>query len=303
MNRKFDYTEQIESYLEGRMSGDEVKAFEAILQTDPTLKAEFQLQKDIVNSLKEYRKAELKSRLDQVNVGSYSGNLTGLKIAFTAAISAAVGLGVYYFVNQEPDNSLSQSQIEEKIENTTNEVGSLAETSPDEVDTKEIIPIEEVEKTEIASKPKSKSVEAKEDNKKETSSNTGSHITVVTPKVIETFEGDEAEETITEIEAPKNKLEEEITSEELSTVEIESKGDNSNSFHYKFYNDKLYLYGDFKNIPYEIIEFNTVSGKSLYLYYQDSYYYLESNQMEMTPLPKIHEEKLIEELDSLRLKK
>src|SRR5690606_35623661 len=129
-------------------------------------------------------------------------------------------------------------------------------------------------------------------------------LTVITPSVIESYESDEVlDENETEIDAPKNKLENKIAEESLSAVEIKSDGEYANTFHYKFYNSKLYLYGDFKNIPYEIIEFNTVSGKSLYLYYQGSFYYLELNQMEVSPLQKINEVKLIEELDSLRVKK
>ncbi len=305
MNRKFDYTAQIESYLEGNMSADEMKSFEATLQTDPALNAEFQLQQDVISSLKEYRKAELKSRLDQVNVGSYSGNLTGLKVAFTAAITAAVGLGVYYFAVQEPDQITSQIQIEENIEAPIAELESLSENYPGETATEALIPLEEAERIDKVSKAPSEEKEIKETPVKEEAApaNVSSHINVVTPNVIESFEGDHIEESDTELEAPKNKLEESFVSEKLSTVEVESKAGNTNSFHYKFYNNKLYLYGDFKNIPYEIIEFNTVSGKSLYLYYQGSYYYLELNQMEMTPLPKINEEKLVEELDSLRIKK
>ena len=307
MSRKFDYTAQIENYLEGNMSGDEMKAFEASLQTDPALKAEFQLQQDIVNSLKAYRKAELKSRLDQVNVGSYSGNLTGLKIAFTAAITAAVGLGVYYIATQEPDNTTSEIQLEEKIEISPLQIESAPENAPTKTNAEHIIPLEEVEKIEETAKAPSETLEAKKPEEakvaEKSPSKTEKTVEVVKPKVIEHFEDEHPEESNTTLEAPKNKLEESVVADGLSTVEIESKGDHTNSFHYKFYNNKLYLYGDFKNIPYEIIEFNTVSGKSLYLYYQGSYYYLELNQMEMTPLPKINEEKLIEELDSLRIKK
>jgi len=303
MNRNFDYTAQIENYLEGKMSGEEMKAFEENLQTDPELKAEFQLQQDIVNSLKAYRKAELKSRLDQVNVGSYGGNLTGLKIAFTTAITAAVGLGIYYFASQEPDNTANKVHLEETIDIPALEMETLPQSEPAEIRAEEIVPLEEVEVSETTTGAHLEEAKTETASENEIASNAGAKVNVITPKVIESFEGDQLEENSTEIEAPKNKLEEGVGSEGLSTVEIENKDDNSNSFHYKFYNNKFYLYGDFKNIPYEIIEFNTVSGKSLYLYYQGSYYYLELNQMEMTPLPQINEEKLIEELDSLRVKK
>src|SRR5699024_6314417 len=126
-------------------------------------------------------------------------------------------------------------------------------------------------------------------------------IKVDPPTPIEDFEN--VDETGTTIKVPENTLAKASSEPEVTAVEIESKEDERHTFHYKFYNNKLYLYGDFKNIPYEIIELNTISGKSLYLYYKDSFYYLESNQMEVSPLQQIKDEKLIEELDSLRVNK
>lgn len=303
MNKKFDYTAQIENYLEGKMSGEEMKSFESSLQKDPTLNAEFQLQKDIVNSLKEFRKAELKARLDQVNVGSYSGVSTGLKVALTVALSASIGLGIYYFSNDDTalENEIKTKQAEESIVPAI-ENPSLEEPSKTIEDESNSIE----EGNGFESNESSTTIEGNEKDlaKNEKSATKEEVVTVITPTVIESFENDEMlEENETEIEVPINKLENKTEEESLSAVEIESEGEYANTFHYKFYNSKLYLYGDFKNIPYELIEFNTVSGKSLYLYYQGSFYYLELNQMEVSPLQKINEEKLIEELDSLRVKK
>ena len=304
MNKKFDYTAQIEKYLEGGMSGEEMKSFESSLLKDPALKAEFQLQKDIVSSLKEFRKAELKARLDQINVGSYSGGIsTGLKIALTAALTASVGLGIYYFSNEEPvvENTTIE-QVEEKAEPEFEEPSIAANTPAEKDETAEIIenktdalqPSEEKDEN-VTNELKNLGEEEKSSEKEP--------INIVTPSVIDKFDDKAFDENIKEIEVPENKLENKVDSEGVSAVEIETDGDYKNTFHYKFYNSKLYLYGDFKNIPYEIIEFNTVSGKSLYLYYQGNFYYLELNQMEVTPLQKINEEQLIEELDSLRVKK
>lgn len=298
MNKKFDYTAQIENYLEGNMSGDEMKSFESSLQKDPALQSELQFQKDIINSLKEFRKTELKARLDQVNVGSYSGISTGLKIALTIALSASIGLGIYYFSNDDTaiENQTNTEQAEENIIPAI-EPSNAIENEPNSL---------EGDENEIENSEPSTAVEEKRKDiaKNEKSAPKEKMVTVVTPSVIESFENDEVlEENETEIDAPKNKLENKTEEESLSAVEIKSEGEYANTFHYKFYNSKLYLYGDFKNIPYEIIEFNTVSGKSLYLYYQGSFYYLELNQMEVSPLQKINEEKLIEELDSLRVRK
>ena len=305
MNRQFDYTEQIENYLEGKMSGEEMKEFDLRLQNDPALRSEFQLQQDMINALKANRKAELKARLDKVNVGSYGSSLTGLKIALGVALTAAVGLSVYFFTEQKAleKEKVELAQQEQAIQKVQEEEVVIPEGEPatieDDVD-KEILdipvsPKPEAERTDKANNLSNSSKTA------EKVSAEGTTAKVTRPKAVEEFESVEEKET--EIKVPENNLVEETPHKELTAVEVESKEDNSHTFHYKFYNNKLYLYGDFKNIPYEIIELNTISGKSLYLYYKNSFYYLESNQMEVSPLKEIKDQKLIEELDSLRVKK
>lgn len=297
MNKKFNYIEQIEQYLEGTMSGAELETFERLLDNDPALQSEFQLQQDIVNAIKETRKAELKARLDNVNVSAYNGGISGTKIILTGALTAAIGLGIYFYTQDE-------AVVADKIDLTQEEIITSEEETifvqP------EIIPAPSIDanKTdEIVAhnviKEKEATVSIQEDEKNEATT----AITKINPPLPASFE-EGADNTSTELNTPKNKLSEAAAaSAEVTAVEIENKEDNSHNFHYKFYNNKLYLYGDFKNIPYELIELNTVSGKSLYLYYKESFYYLEPNQMEISPLNQIKDENLVSELDSLRKQK
>src|SRR5690606_34168036 len=112
MNRKLNHIEQIERYLEGNMSGEELQAFEKLLDKDPMLKSEFQLQEDIISAIKESRKAELKARLDNINVGAYNTGISGAKIILTGAITAAVGLGIYFYSQENVDENLpAQEQL------------------------------------------------------------------------------------------------------------------------------------------------------------------------------------------------
>lgn len=295
MNKKFNYIEQIEQYLEGTMSGAELETFERLLDNDPALQSEFQLQQDIVNAIKETRKAELKARLDNVNVSAYNGGISGTKIILTGALTAAIGLGIYFYTQDE-------AVVADKIDLTQEEI--IASEEETIFVQPEIIPAPSIDanKTdEIVAhnviKAKEATVSIQEDEKNEATT----AITKINPPLPASFE-EGVDNTNTELNTPKNKLSE-AAAAEVTAVEIENKEDNSHNFHYKFYNNKLYLYGDFKNIPYELIELNTVSGKSLYLYYKESFYYLEPNQMEISPLNQIKDENLVSELDSLRKQK
>lgn len=299
MNRKLNHIEQIERYLEGNMSGEELQAFEKLLDKDPMLKSEFQLQEDIISAIKESRKAELKARLDNINVGAYNTGISGAKIILTGAITAAVGLGIYFYSQENVDENLpAQEQL--TLEDT-NAIIQLEEN-------KAIPPVVQTEQHEEELLARNTATEesvaeAKEDDiieeaEKEIAVVATPEVTPPTP--IETF-GD-AEGIATEIKTPTNKLAESLSSTEVTAVEIENEESHSDSFHYKFFNNKLYLYGDFKNIPYELIELNTVSGKSVYLYYKGNFYYLEPNQMEVSPLNQIKDQNLIGELEGLRNK-
>ena len=71
------------------------------------------------------------------------------------------------------------------------------------------------------------------------------------------------------------------------------------SFHYQFYNNKLYLYGDFDN-KYEILELNTPAGISIYMFYKDKFYELQQNQEKITPLNAIRNSALMRDLKTIR---
>jgi len=83
-------------------------------------------------------------------------------------------------------------------------------------------------------------------------------------------------------------------------VEIVSEVGHSKGFEYKFFSNKLYLYGDFGKIPYEILELNSSLGKRLFLFYQNEYYSLKMNQKERIPLEKVVEQKLVKELEIIK---
>ncbi len=65
-----DKNELIEAYLTNKLPANATSSFEAELAKDPALQKEVDLQKDIINTLQNTRRAELKNRLSQIEVNA-----------------------------------------------------------------------------------------------------------------------------------------------------------------------------------------------------------------------------------------
>ena len=91
--------DKIDQYHTGRMSSKEASSFEKELASDPSLQAESDFQSDIIDGLKEYRRAELKARLSAVDVSpvwyDFVQQSTLLKSFGGVAVATLVGTGVF----------------------------------------------------------------------------------------------------------------------------------------------------------------------------------------------------------------
>ncbi|MDJ1506603.1 hypothetical protein [Xanthocytophaga agilis] len=85
MNKEYQHSEMIDAYLRNELSADERADFEQLVQKDPLLYNEFLLQKEIVTNLQSYRKAQLKNRLNQIDVSNNS--------SWSGAASAGMWVG------------------------------------------------------------------------------------------------------------------------------------------------------------------------------------------------------------------
>lgn len=86
----------MEDYILGKLSPEDVVQFEQFLAQDPKNQSHLDLQKDILNGIKEHSRHQLKSRLAQVQPSTT--NLFTQKIAIvlaTFATVALVGIGIY----------------------------------------------------------------------------------------------------------------------------------------------------------------------------------------------------------------
>lgn len=280
----------IDDYLANRMNEADKVSFEEKLQTDTELRQEFNFHKEIVNSIKETRKAELKSMLNQIPVSSAPSAAigTGTKIAAGLIAGAILIGGFLYFINDEEAPLQKEPATEQPVEAeepVEEQVPTVQEETPTEDKAEDYIPQKQEDKQpEISAQPEA-----------------SQPAEISTPDVMDF----EAEEDGVDIEQPEATTEAgDYSIDELFNSTIEVVTDNSRKkydFHYQFKHDKLYLYGDFNEALYQILEFNRKDDdRTVILFYKNAYYMLDENQNDITALKAIEDQQLVGQLNRLR---
>lgn len=297
MDKNLNNEEFVNSYLDNDLSKVDQLDFENKLLHDSELREEYNFQQDLVNGIKETRRLELKSRLSNIPINTPLYQTIGFKAIAVATISTGIGFGAYY-VFDNTDN-LELSDIELKANQTTiveeNTIPEIPEAIvpifKEEVKEERIIDIvsQEKPKTEVVAKNTEVKAEPKIIQPK-----------VIQPDVVESFEDENIDSNDSEFDNQINDLES-IKENVENTVEISTVKDKRNKFHYKFFENKLFLLGSFDDMPYEIIELNSSNGKSYFLFYNESFYKLDSDQMKPAPLVKIESDSLVNELKIIQL--
>ncbi len=272
--------ELIEDYLTNRLDESARKAFEQQMHGDPQLRAEVNMQHEIIEGVRSARAAELKAMLNNVPIsGGTASALTG-KVVLATLSAGVIGLALYFGLQTTPQDppQTEQPVIEESI---SHEI-----TEPKEIEAPaEVL---EVPAKEVTNTPKKAPV-AKNNSTKPVSPN----IDVV--DLSEDMMDNKEETTVPEL---SNKP-------EISTSKLEVETDNTNKaypFHYQFKEGKLLLYGPFDASLYEIIEINGGSHH-VFLYYRSSYYHLDELEQQIVPLIMIRDFELLAKLEQFRNKK
>jgi hypothetical protein len=305
MNKPFYNPENIESYLANKMSAGDMARFENELAKDPLLQNEINLQKDIVNSLKDFRKAELKARLNNIEVGLGS-NYTGIKVAATIILASLLSFGSYYYFTGNADQSNKETQ-------NTPQFSPVASDNSSENKADNAPVITESKKSEVIEKTESKA--SKKDvviNKKKSPKEIdhadptvkavdGSLPAFNSPEVKDQFGDNEKFQSEPGIQMPKGDVGETTDNHTIKDLHVEVKNTRK-QFHYQYYNHKLFLFGDFDSNPYEIFELNTKKGKELYLFHNNEFYGLKQGQTKLTPLQVIKDSEKLSALNALRNK-
>ncbi|MFA0964639.1 hypothetical protein AB9P05_22725 [Roseivirga sp. BDSF3-8] len=303
MSENFYHSDKIDAYFNQAMSEGERQLFEQQVAQDPLLRNEFDLQQDIIESLKETRRVELKSRLQNIPTPG-----TGLISVPAQFIGGAMLVGVLalvgYFMWEDPF-----AEQQDQIDLTANNLFIIEQQ---DIPARPQVVLIPEDKAEDESIPEYKAGLIKDEvtaslNLTDKASSRTEEVSEPTasidlPNLMEDSEGDGDAIDNTQIELPESgldPLEENLT----DNVEIEHISTKSEKRQYQFYNGKLYLYGSFGSVPYEILEINGKKGKSYYLYHNELYYRLNSNQMDIKPLLEITNKKIVRELDIVRTNK
>jgi len=274
-------TELIDDYLTNKLSDTQREVFEQQLASDPTLKADVEFQRQIIDGLQKARAAELKSMLRNIPISSRE--FTTLKVA-AGIVGGALLIGtVYWLGNNKPE--LPVTEPKDSIGVITETENSLNPALEDVVTNQHEQPAEVEPESNV--QPKTSTNTAKKEVAKPT-------IDVIDPSA-------------ELVESTSSPISQGATQPVAPAVEAKSLEVNIDStskkykFHYQFADGKVVLYGSFDRSLYEILELN--GGKhSVYLFYQSKYYFLNEQSTAITPLDVITDKATISKLETYHKK-
>ncbi|SNT26420.1 hypothetical protein SAMN05421640_3034 [Ekhidna lutea] len=294
--------EQLDNYHSGQMSDAEMASFEKQLESDPALKAESDLQADIVGGLKEYRKLELKARLDAINVGptwmEFVGQSALMKSMGGVIVASIIGTGIYFLGEKEDDVSNTDPIT---IDAPTNEsIEYVWELGKDETPSQS----NQLERPAIANNTDEKNTKPDPGEEEEVVSANQAITKEETIKPFKpSFEAPNAQDVADDSQFAASGLddlpENTATATSNDPIDVETEISKSTVIKYKYYDGKLFLNGDFNKAPYEILEINSSKGRRIYVYYLGNYYTVSITD-KLTTLPEVNDKEVIKELNLLR---
>ncbi len=295
MNRNLNNGEFVSRYLDNELSEIDKLDFENKLLRDTDLREEYNFQKDLVNGIKEVRRMELKSRLSNIPIEIPIYQTIGFKTIAAVTISAGIGIGAYFTLADKNEASLTKIDLKQNNSELVEEyaIPEIPEAIQPIIEKKT-----KDEKTQVTKKKKTDDATLAKHT--EASEPKVIQPNVIQPDVVKPLDNEDFESNEIGNENQVNNLEN-IKENVESNVAVSTIKDKKNKFHYKFFENKLYLLGNFNDMPYEIIELNSTKGKSYFLYYDQNYYQLNKEQLKPTPLVKIENDSLVNELKIIQM--
>lgn len=298
MAKELDYSHMVQAYFDNEMSMEERMDFEQLIDKDPSLQQEFQLQKDIIDGIRKYRSAEIKAHLATVPVGGFVWT-AALRWAVGGSSLALLSALSYFFIIPTLPESYSEVDLSSGL------ILELSDTNKVPVR-----PAITAQQTEEPKETEATTVElpsyeapARQNTPPTKEFAPVAESTVATPLPnpvvnIPTLTEPEEVASNTNLEAPGAVFFD--RTEEPKKTEVEFVEEKRYNFHYQFYNFKLYLYGDFGGKIYEIIELNDHESRRFYLYFQETFYPIEPGEREIKKLTAIEDQALIQQLELAR---
>lgn len=297
-------TEKIDAFLSGRMTPKEMADFQIELNNNAMLQKEFAFQSIVVSGIKEARRLELKNRLSQIPVDDKVGNPSYYKLLIGAASAVIVGSVVSYFWIFN-DSKVTETQQKDTVSVVSTTQTGLQEGEPSKVlAPKENIQIVEPsvgtempEQKEEKNQLPSKSKKINSYKKAQKSNQQPTDFAVQVPDAdLEMVN----EVEVSDINIPQNSNNAAIKSEGNMPSQVNIEKNRKYKLHYSYYENQLYLYGDFDKEPYELIDLKVTNNKGLYMFYQQKYYQLVDNTRSISPLKEVKESDLIYKLEQLK---
>jgi hypothetical protein len=288
------YEDKIEAYLAGKLNAADTQALEEGMRKDPLLNNEVELQRDIIESLKNSRKIQLKNRLNNIDVTSTStGVSSAVKIAASFITVGIVGAGIYYFSVLSTDKSkdnvtvvLSENVQAPQVQN--NEANIIKDNTVT-TGTVEAGVTKNQLKPSVANKNTNNAIARNNSSAPEITAQAN-----VPNGVIAETESDRVSRDMT-INIPDGSISQE-SAVKVENPDVSVDDRNKKDFSYVYTDNKLYLIGDFNDQPYSLYEINTSKGRKLYLSFDGKYYELKSNQTKATRLKEVKDPYTLETL-------
>lgn len=290
------YKDLIDSHFKGTLNPEQSSSLQEALKSNPSLKNEFELQASIIATLQTNRKAELKARLNNVEVGGLQTQWW--KYAAVLGLIATVSTWVYLNkitrdeVANTPQIILSPVQQNQRATNTVAIAKSTTTKEP--IQTTVDNPVRAVTPTHsptIHTNSEQKSTRTRVE-KENIQLLPESH----SPEIAhQDHSFDKAVETPTFDLGKTPQL-------SASVAGVEVVKSKKHKFHYQYFDNKLFLYGDFDSKTYEILELNTSKGQKLYLRFESNYYGLEPNKTEISKLEIVKKRETLRELEEIQKK-
>jgi hypothetical protein len=284
MSQDFTYT--IDRYLKGQLSEEERRVLEEKMQQDPLLAQEVIWQKDIYHALGDVRRAALKSRLDNIVIHP-TPHFFGQRWLTAAAVGTLLlaGSAYYYLTSKESIRAVIPQKVEAPL--TYPEAYTLQRVPQRSAPKRVALP---TTPSQTSSSPSKVSNALSAENQR-------LQPTVIPPQVVSRFDEDPPAVDHNDFRAPeKSSLQANTYQEE--NVAVEALSNTQYVFHYQFFDNKLYLHGDFDQTPYKIIALNTENSKKLFLEFDGAYYRISEHRA-VVPLTKIEDPTLVKSLKSM----
>ena len=290
--------ERIEAYFNNELPESDKQQLLQDIDSDASLKSEFQFQENVIDGIKDYRKKELIARLDNIQIAS-TGQSILLKTIGIAGIATVATVGTYMWLNRPED----QPVINEEVNNIEQLAAQPAETRD--------VAVEEIAGNLIVEKEKANEEMVAEANNVPSDGSADRASSADTP--------DKDDSTVVpnilipEVEEPESgnslNVDEDLNAPEAmassairlrTSTDVEIKLSKKYDFHYQVKNGGLTLFGKFNDSPFEVIELKTNQGINSYLYFEEHFYSLANVSDEIMPLRQIVNKALIKELEKRR---